>query len=241
MVLFQRLFRTVFLIAFGIALFFMIFQNGIFMALAAIAAASYWGFKKNLKHFCIVLFALSFLSRLAVVLLVNTPISSDFSLMFNSSHSWANGDMSFLRNAYYNLWPYQLPFTAWQALLLYIFDSALFIRIINCFLMAGSNLLIYCIAREISTERSARLCSLLYLVFLFPLSLAPVLTKPAYRSIFCNSRHLDLYGGKVRKIRALPLCPDRAFARFWQFDASGGCDLFSRTILLYSFIFFFAL
>lgn len=139
---------------------------------------------ERLPHFLPVLFALSFLSRLAVVFLIDTPPVSDFKVLLEAAQRVNLGDTSFKDSLYFSLWPYQSGFVAWQALLLKIWNNPLMIKLVNCLMMAGINCFVYLLARRASTERTARVASLCYLCFAFPLVAAATLTNQHVSAFF---------------------------------------------------------
>ena len=63
----------------------------------------------------------------------------------------------------------------WQGTLLKLWNSPTFLRLVNCLVSAGTNVLVYLIARDYFEERAARLASLAYAFFLFPATLVTVL------------------------------------------------------------------
>ena len=113
--------------------------------------------------------------RLGAALLLNTPIQSDFALQYQAAQQFAQGDFSFQETEYFQRWGYQTGLVIWQGALLKLWDNPLLLRLVNCLLSAGTNVLVYLIARDCFEERAARLAGLSYAFFLFPATLVAVL------------------------------------------------------------------
>ena len=135
--------------------------------------------KKWIKEnkFIIFLFLFSFIIRLGVILLVDTPIISDFKVMYDAALEIVNGTDSYKSMGYFITWGYQMGHVLYQAFLLSIINSAFFLKIVNCIITSLTVVFIYLISRRICSERSAKISSILYSIFLFPLLLNSVLTN----------------------------------------------------------------
>ena len=136
---------------------------------------SKWGGALSAKTFALGLFCLSLLIRLGAVTLLSTPIESDFLLQYEASRQFAQGDFSFQESTYFQRWGYQTGLVVWQGTLLRLWDDPLLLRLVNCLASAGTNLLVYLIARERFWEEGARMAGLAYAFFLFPATLVTVL------------------------------------------------------------------
>lgn len=128
-----------------------------------------------LRRFSLCLFLLSLLIHLLAVALITTPIESDFGLQYEASQQFAQGNFSFQDTTYFQRWGYQTGLVIWQGTLLKLWNSPVFLRLVNCVVAAGTNLLVYLIARDYFEERAARLAGLAYAFFLFPATLVTVL------------------------------------------------------------------
>lgn len=135
--------------------------------------------KKLVKEnkFIIFLFLFSFIIRLGVILLVDTPIISDFKVMYDAALEIVNGTDSYKSMGYFITWGYQMGHVLYQAFLLSIINSAFFLKIVNCIITSLTVVFVYLISRRICSERSAKISSILYSIFLFPLLLNSVLTN----------------------------------------------------------------
>lgn len=123
------------------------------------------------------LFLGAFLSRLVVVLMVQTPPESDFQVLYQASQEVCNGGKTFLDTSYFRLWPYQSGFVYFQSLLLGIWNHISFLKLVNCLTAAATVVLVYRIAGEFCSERAARLGAMLYSFLPYPLFYVTVLTN----------------------------------------------------------------
>ena len=135
--------------------------------------------KKWIKEnkFIIFLFLFSFIIRLGVILLVDTPIISDFKMMYDAALEIVNGTDSYKSMGYFITWGYQMGHVLYQEFLLNIVNSVFFLKIVNCLITSLTVVFVYLISKRICSERSAKISSILYSIFLFPLLLNTVLTN----------------------------------------------------------------
>lgn len=77
--------------------------------------------------FSISLIILTFSIRLIWVLNIQTPVETDFAMMYHSAIQAAKGDFSFAQNTYYTSWVYQLGFTMYQAFIIKLFGEGTFL------------------------------------------------------------------------------------------------------------------
>lgn len=139
--------------------------------------------KFDLKHFPIILFATSLILRLAFNLFVETEPISDFKVLFDASQQLLKGDTSFNQTLYFSLWPYQLGFVVYQTLLLKIWNSLFFLKLINCICSSLICLLIYLISKKFVKEKSAQIISLVYSLSIFSISYTSVLSNQHMASL----------------------------------------------------------
>ena len=133
--------------------------------------------KFKFKNFGIFLFVFSLLLRLIAISIINPPIESDFLTMYNASKQLLLGKKDYLNLPYFINWGYQMGHVIYQYFLLKIIDSVLFLKVINCIIHSGIVVLIYNISKCLTNEKCARISSLIYTIFLFPLLLNTVLTN----------------------------------------------------------------
>ena len=131
--------------------------------------------KKN--KFIIFLFLFSFIIRLGVILLVETPVISDFKMMYDAALEIVSGTDSYKSMSYFITWGYQMGHVLYQAVLLNIINSVFFLKFVNCIITSLTVVFVYLISRRICSDRSAKISSILYSIFLFPLLLNTVLTN----------------------------------------------------------------
>lgn len=168
------LFITIMLII--VFLLFLISNKYIF-AIISFLIITILSFKIKIPKFPIILFTVSVITKILIILVINPPIESDFLTMYNASKMLAIGDLGYTKTSYFITWAYQTGHVVYQALLLKICDSILFLKIMNCLFLSGTNVLIYLILKNIMNEKAAKFASLSYLCYLNPTLLTTVLTN----------------------------------------------------------------
>lgn len=93
-------------------LFFLsvIFTSTLIQAVVFLLILAVYAYKYSTRKFGLFLFILAFAVRLVIIFVVQTPASSDFSILLNASRSLNRGDLSFLETSYFQLWSYQVGF-----------------------------------------------------------------------------------------------------------------------------------
>lgn len=130
------------------------------------------------KHKLIIfLFLFALIIRIAVVLLINTPVISDFKTMLEASKELVNGTDAYKSMPYFICWGYQMGHVIYQAILLNIINSITFLKIVNAIVTSSTVIMIYLIGKELSNTKAAIIISIIYSIFLFPLLLNTVLTN----------------------------------------------------------------
>ena len=132
-------------------------------------------YQKN--KFPIYLFIFSFILRLIIVTLIDTPIISDFKTMYDASFELINHTSNYKSKAYFLYWGYQMGHVIYQYLLLLICKSPLFLKIINSLITSLIVVMIYLISKKVSSKISSKIIGIFYSIFLFPLLLNTVLTN----------------------------------------------------------------
>mgnify|MGYP000994994873 CR=1 FL=1 len=135
--------------------------------------------KHNLPDmvYILVIILVSFLLRLFFIIIVNTPISSDFLLIYDAAKKVIVGDTSWQEQSFFSTWSYQIPFVYYEALLLKLFRTELILKIFNIAFMVSTNVLIYLIAKEYTNSRIAFISAFLYSIYPAPILLTSVLTN----------------------------------------------------------------
>lgn len=132
------------------------------------------------KYFGLILFALAFTFRVACILYIKTPPQSDFKVLYNAAHSYAAGDYSFNKLNYFFDWAYQTSFVIYQGIVIKIFGTGhalVALKLLNAIYSSASCLLIYLVARNFVSDKTARFSSLLCAGLIFPLTFATVLSN----------------------------------------------------------------
>lgn len=129
--------------------------------------------------FITILFLLAFGLRLEWLLNINATNISDFKIMYDSALRAAKGDFSFTgEGLYFARWGYQLGYTMYQALIIYLFgDGELAIKVINSIFSTGTVFFVYLIAKTLFNELAGRIAGILYAIFIPSIVLSSVLTN----------------------------------------------------------------
>jgi len=131
--------------------------------------------KRN--KFIIILFCFSFLLRLVYVLFVDTPIISDFKVMYDASQELINGTSNYKDMPYFIIWGYQIGHVIYQTILLSIYNSVLFLKVVNCIISSLTVVFVYLLCNKVSSNKSSKVISILYILFPFPLYMNSVLSN----------------------------------------------------------------
>ena len=165
------------LLILGITFLSVFIKNTLLFGLVSIVAIYVFTNKVKIKKFSLFLFVYSLVVRLIAIFVLKTPIESDFKVLYDASLDLLNNDLSFNTLGYFKLWGYQTGQVVYQAFLLNIWNNVLIIKIANAIFSSGTIVLIYLICKELFKEKTARLVSLLYSLFLFPLLFNAVLSN----------------------------------------------------------------
>ena len=133
--------------------------------------------KIKIKHFSIFIFLVALLIRLISVFYFKIEIADDFKTMLEASKLMISGNLSFVKNPYFLMFPYQLGHVIYQALLLKVINSIVFLKIINSVVTSLIVLFIYKISKELFNEEISKTISLAYILYFYPLYLNSVLTN----------------------------------------------------------------
>lgn len=158
------------------------------------------------RGFIIFIILGTFLIRLIYICTVNTPLDSDFELLYEAAVLFSQGDYSFGQQVYFQEWAYQTGFVIYQGLVIKIFGQAgsiLALKILNCIWNTGITLLIYLIARNFFGEKPSRLASVLYSGFVFPVTFVSVLSNQHISTFFIMLALYFLLDKRVIRLRSL--------------------------------------
>ena len=174
---FSNIFFSSLFFILGITFLSLFIKNTILFYVISIIIIYFLVKKIKFKKFTLFLFIYSLIVRVISVLLLKTPIESDFKVLYDASINLLNGDLSFNQIPYFKSWGYQIGQVVYQTGLLKICNSILFLKIINCIISSGIVVLVYLISKELFKEKTARFVSLLYSVFVFPILFNAVLSN----------------------------------------------------------------
>jgi len=171
----SKLLTYISIVIFSILLIIYLFTNNIITLALSLLIAIFISSRK-IKHFGIALLIVSFLIRLIFILVANFPQVYDFKTLLEASHMFANGNYTFNTWYHFSTWGYQTAFVIYQGVLLKLFHSEFLLKLLN---IIYSSILVYIVYRlglRISkNEKSARIVSLLYMIFPLYLFLNSVL------------------------------------------------------------------
>lgn len=152
--------------------------TNMFVAIAFIGVVIFLATRLNLPKFGLWLFIVALVMRCIVVLLIDSPIISDYSVMYDMASDISAGNLFAAADSHYMLvWGYQMGYTLFMALIMTVSHGALLIKLVNCVFTALIVLLIYLITREITNQKIARIVGILYMLFPFPLFLNTILSN----------------------------------------------------------------
>lgn len=173
----SKLFMYFTIVVFSIISLLFLVKNNIILSVLAFIIVAFISLKINVKKFPIILFITSLVIRLVMILLFNFPQVSDFETLLNASNSFAKGDFSFQNDAYFSMWGYQTGFVIYQGIILKLFNSVFVLKLLNAIFSSGLCVIIYLFGKKQVSEKSAKMASLLYMIFPFSLYLNTVLAN----------------------------------------------------------------
>ena len=87
--------------------------------------------KIKVKRFWLLLLVVSFLIRLAAIVVFNFPQTTDFKLMYECVLKSANHDFSWNSTPYVIMWTYQSGFVVYEVFLLKLINNIYFLKLLN--------------------------------------------------------------------------------------------------------------
>ncbi len=165
------------ILVFSIISILFLVKNNIILSVLAFIIVTFISLKVNIKKFPIILFITSLVIRLVMILLFNFPQVSDFETLLNASNSFTKGDFSFQNDTYFSMWGYQTGFVIYQGIILKLFNNVFILKLLNAIFSSGLCVLIYLFGKKMISEKSAKMASLLYMIFPFSLYLNTVLAN----------------------------------------------------------------
>ena len=156
------------------------------------------------RGFAAVLFFVRFALALFFILWLDSQPVQDFSTMYTAAGQLAQGSHAYLDNIYFFNWAYQSAFVAYEALVMALFGHSLLpLQLLNATYLAGTNVLVYLIAKRFLPERAAMTVGILYAVYPAPLFLAGVLTNQHLSVFLLYSALYILLSKDLTPLRAL--------------------------------------
>ncbi len=174
---FIKICEYILFVLFFVLLFFLTNKLSTFMIIPLFIVIYFFIKKVRIKHFGIFIFLVALIVRIISVLVLKVDICDDFKTMYMASRDLINGNLSFLKDSYFVYFSYQLGHVVYQAFLLKIINSVLFLKMVNCIITSLTILFIYLITRKIFSENTSRVVIFSYLFYLYPLYLNSVLTN----------------------------------------------------------------
>jgi len=161
-------------------------------------------FLRPFRGFAAALFLVRFALALFFILWLNSQPVQDFNTMYSAARQLAQGSRAYLDNIYFFNWAYQSAFVAYEAFVIALFgDSLIPLQLLNAVWLAGTNVLVYLIAKRFLPERAAMTAGVLYAVYPAPLFLAGVLTNQHLSVFLLYSSVYLLLGKELTPRRAL--------------------------------------
>ena len=133
--------------------------------------------KIKVKRFWILLLVVSFLIRLAAIVVFNFPQTTDFKLMYECALKFVNHDFSWNSTAYFMMWPYQSGYVVYEGLLLKLINNIYFLKVLNIIYESLLVVLIYYFSRRFVKDESARVAAILFMVYPYNIYLGTTLAN----------------------------------------------------------------
>lgn len=133
--------------------------------------------KIKVKRFWILLLVVSFLIRLAAIVVFNFPQTTDFKLIYECALKFVNHDFSWNSTPYFMMWPYQSGFVVYEGLLLKLINNIYFLKVLNIIYESLLVVLIYYFSRRFVKDESARVAAILFMVYPYNIYLGTTLAN----------------------------------------------------------------
>ena len=136
-------------------------------------------FAKNIKikNYALFIFIVSLIIRIISIIILKVEITDDYKTMYDASTSLIKNDLLFLNSFYFKTFSYQLGHVLYQAILLKIINKVIFLKMINSIITSLIVVFVYLISKKLFKETTAKIISLIYLLYLYPIYLNSVLTN----------------------------------------------------------------
>lgn len=137
----------------------------------------YFFTKLPIKRYGLFIFITALIIRLLTIFILKVEVLDDFKTMLDASRLLIKGNLSFTNSFYFKNFSYQLGHVIYQAILLKIYNKVIILKIVNSIITSLIVLFIYLITKKLFKEKTARMVSLGYIFYLYPLYLNSVLTN----------------------------------------------------------------
>ena len=74
----------------------------------------------------------SFISRIIIIISINTVPQSDFAVLYDAAQRLVAGDYTFNTESYFQTWAYQTGYVIYEAAVLKIWNNIWALKIMNC-------------------------------------------------------------------------------------------------------------
>lgn len=173
--LLKKILFLIFLFFLSLVMFRGTFSNGILLSIISFLFIYLFVNNVKIRKFGLFLFVFSLVIRITAVVFLKVPIIADYELMYNASLDFLEGNLEFTKTSYFTYFGYQMGNVLYQALVLKVFGNVFVLKILNCIYSSVICLLIYLLVKKFSSEKSARIVSLIYTISLYPIYLNSVL------------------------------------------------------------------
>lgn len=164
-------------ILFLVLIFFMKQKLSIIIGLLLVVFLYVFYKKEKIKNYTLFIFVLSLVIRLISIFILKVEITDDFKTMYEASLSLLKGNIDFMNGFYFRTYPFQLGLTLYQALILKIYNNVIILKILNSIYTSLIVVFIYKISSCLFKDKIAKVLSLGYLFYLYPIYLNSVLTN----------------------------------------------------------------
>ena len=155
------------------------------------------------KIYIILLVGIAFLLRIGWVYWIKTPIVSDFNVLYYAAIDIVNGDYGFMEDSYFQKWTYQLGFSFYESIVIFIFgESPRALKFLNILYSVGTVLVVYLAASKLFNELSGRMAGLISAFYIPSIVMCSVLTNQHLSTFFYFlALYLVIHSGFSKKYR----------------------------------------
>lgn len=207
--LMKRILTGIFLTFAGVTCFLMIFRIPTVLFIIYATLALILVYRIGDRGFVIFIIAFTLIIRLSYIITVNTPLESDFKLLYEAAVQFARGDYSFNDLLYFREWAYQTGFVIYQGIIVRIFgetEAITVLKILNCIWNTVITLLIYLICKNFFGEKPSRLAAVFYSGFVFPVTFVSVLSNQHISTFLILMGVFFIVDRRIIRLRSLPRC-----------------------------------